>query len=47
MNTFRYMVLRLFNGAQTESLEEVLDLIDDIRGSLEETFEAIAESSAE
>ena len=47
MNTFRYMVLRLFNKAQTESPEEVLELIDDIRGSLEETFEAIAEGSAE
>ena len=32
---------------QTESPEEVLELIDDVRESLEETFEAIAEGSAE
>jgi len=34
-------------AAQSETPEEVLDLIDDVRGSLEETFEAIAEGSAE
>ena len=32
---------------QTESPEEVLELIDDVRESLEETFEAIAEGRAE
>jgi hypothetical protein len=34
-------------AAQTESPEEVLELIDDVRESLEETFEAIAEGRAE
>ncbi|NQT60536.1 MAG: hypothetical protein HQ557_16285 [Bacteroidetes bacterium] len=34
-------------AAQTESPEEVLELIDDVRGSLEETIEAIAEGRAE
>jgi len=34
-------------AAQSETPEEVLDLIDDVRGSLEETFETIAEGSAE
>ncbi len=32
--------------AQTESPEEVIEWVNDVRGSLEETFEAIAEGKA-